>query len=57
MISGGGFDKGWRRAKAATGYEHGEGPTTDLAGLFHSMSVWPRSLVRKLMCPIIAAGR
>ena len=43
--------------EAVTGYKHGVGPTTYLAGLLHSISEWPRSLVRKLMHPIIAAGR
>ena len=40
------------------GYEHGvQGPTTNLASLLHGINEWPRSLVRKLLRPIIAAVR
>ena len=59
MISDGCFDNGLRRAEVATGYEHVAGHTTYLAGLGLSSGIneWPRSLVRKLRRPIIAAGR
>ena len=57
MISDGCFDNGLRRAEVATGYEHGAGHTTYLAGLSSGINEWPQSLVQKLRRPIIAAGR
>ena len=47
MISDRCFDNGLCRAEVATAY---------LAGLSSGINEWPRSLVRKLRRPIIAAG-
>ena len=57
MISDRCSNNGLHREEVATGYEHGAGHTTYLAGLLSGINEWPQSLVQKLKRPIIAAGR